>query len=218
MDFNISEFTTRLRELMYNHFPALIDRGKNPSGSYKHGNYNEQIKDVAFAKNPTIVVDENTLSFDIGNEYAEEHYPYYHILEDSPVIRKRNQATDKTKGSQAKVEKLSERNYNKVEWNGKTFTKEYEKNVRGKRNRLSQVSHWATDYAGNKIFINRESNAYHNEHYKYIEKMLNGIVLDQVAIEFNLKRARTQNAGLTEEYVVDHADEITALIGILMEE
>lgn len=212
MDFNISEFTERLRELMYNHFPALVDRGRNPSGSFKHGNYNEQIKDVAFKRNPTITADENTLIFDIGNEYAEEHYPYYHILEDSPYIRKRYQGTEKTKGSQAKVEKLSERNYSFPTWNGKTFTQEYKRNVRGQRNRIGKVSHWATDYAGNKIFINRDSSSYLNEHYQYIEKMLNGIVLDQLALEFNLKRARTENTGLAEELAMEWGEEVEVVL------
>lgn len=96
---------------MYNHFPNLKDRGHNPNGSFKHGEFNEEIRDVAFKNNQTIVVSENEYTFDIGNEYAEEHYPYYHILEDAPYIRKRDRGTAKTRGSQAKVEKLGDRNY-----------------------------------------------------------------------------------------------------------
>ena len=34
------------------------------------------------------------LIFDIGNEYAEREYPYYHILEDAPVIRKKGKGTE----------------------------------------------------------------------------------------------------------------------------
>lgn len=214
MEFTISGFTERLREMMYNHFPSLIDRGRNSNGSFKHGEYNEQIKDVAFKNNPTIMVDENQYTFDIGNEYAEEHYPYYHILEDAPYIRKRNQGTAKTRGSQAKVEKLGDRNYSFPTWNGKTFTQEYRRNVRGKRNRLSQVSHWVTDYKGDKVFINRESNSYLNEHYQYIERMFNDIILDAIALEFGLKRARTEITGLEEELAMEWGEDVSTVLDI----
>lgn len=214
MEFTISSFTERLREMMYNHFPSLIDRGRNPNGSFKHGEYNEQIKDVAFKNNQTIMVDENQYTFDIGNEYAEEHYPYYHILEDAPYIRKRNQGTAKTRGSQAKVEKLGDRNYSFPTWNGKTFTQEYRRNVRGKRNRLSQVSHWVTDYKGDKVFINRESNSYLNEHYQYIERMFNDIILDAIALEFGLKRARTEKTGLEEELAMEWGEDVSTVLDI----
>ena len=214
MEFTISSFTERLREMMYNHFPSLIDRGRNPNGSFKHGEYNEQIKDVAFKSNPTIMVNENQYTFDIGNEYAEEHYPYYHILEDAPYIRKRNQGTAKTRGSQAKVEKLGDRNYSFPTWNGKTFTQEYRRNVRGKRNRIGKVSHWATDYKGDKVFINRESNSYLNEHYQYIERMFNDIILDAIALEFGLKRARTEKTGLEEELAMEWGEDVSTVLDI----
>ena len=199
---------------MYDHFPSLIDRGRNANGSFKHGEYNEQIKDVAFKNNPTIMISENEYTFDIGNEYAEEHYPYYHILEDAPYIRKRNQGTAKTRGSQAKVEKLSERNYSFPTWNGKTFTQEYRRNVRGSRNRLDKVSHWVTDSKGNKVFVNRESNSYLNEHYQYIERMLNDIILDAIALEFSLKRMRTEKTGLEDELAMEWGEDVSTVLDI----
>lgn len=199
---------------MYNHFPYLPDRGRNPSGSFKHGQYNEQIKDVAFKNNPTIFVDENTQSFDIGNEYSEEHYPYYHILEDAPYIRKRDRSTEKTRGSQAKIESLKDRNYSFPTWNGKTFTQEYRRNVRGKRNRIGKVSHWATDYNGNKIFINRDADSYLNEHYQYIEKMLNGYIIDEIAAEFGLKPLRTEKTGLEEELAMEWGEDVSTILDI----
>lgn len=201
-EFEITSFTQSLRDMMYNLFPNLKDRGRNPNGSFKHGMYNEEIRDVAFKNNPTINVTENQLTFDIGNEYAEEHYPYYHILEDAPYIHKRDRATTKSRGSQAKVEKLGDRNYSFPTWNGKTFTQEYRRNVRGKRNRIGKVSHWATDYKGDKIFINRDSNEYLNEHYQYIEKMLN-IIVPNIAAEYNLKAARVEKTGLEEELAME---------------
>lgn len=197
MEFDITTFTQTLRDKMYNRFPNLPQRGLNASGTPKHKDFNEQIRDVAFKNNPTIAMGEKQYTFDIGNEYAEEHYPYYHILEDAPYIRKRDRGSEKTRGSQAKVEK-GKRDYGVISWNGKTFTREYRRNVRGKRNRMGNVSHWVTDYNGDKYFINRESNSYLNEHYQYIEKMLD-IITIELASEFNLKKARVEKTGLEDE-------------------
>lgn len=200
MEFELNDFTKRLRELMYDRFPNLPNRGINPSGTPKHGQHNEEIRNVAFKNNPTYMLDENSNGFEIGNEFSEEYYPHYHILEDSPYIRKRDKSTKKTRGSQASVEKLGERDYNIISFNGKTYSREYARNVRGARNRISKVSHWGVDASGKKVWINRESNSYLNEHYHYIENMLNGGILDQLAIEYGLKRKRTQNTSLQEDY------------------
>ena len=179
--------------------------------------YRRKLKygDVAFKNNPVIYNTDQNI-FEIGNENAEEKYPYYHILEDAPVIRKRGRGTKKTKGSQAEVENLGQRDYNRVSWNGKTFTKEYSRNVRGSRKRLASVSHWTTDYMGNDVFINREANAYLNEHYHYIEKMLNDYgILDTLASEFNLKRGRTIDTGLAEEYFSQEDADMTNILDII---
>lgn len=197
-EYNIYNFTQRLRNLMYNRFPNLKDRGKNASGSFKHGLYNDEIRDVAFMKNPTYTITENQLTFDIGNAYAEQYYPYYHILQDTPYIRKRDKSTAKTRGSQAKVENLGNRDYNIIQWNGKSFTREYARNVRGKRNRLGNVSHYETDSAGRLVFVKKESNSYLNPHYQYIDKMLEQCV-DDLGIEFNMKVLRVKHTGLEED-------------------
>lgn len=198
MDFTVEAFANRLRELMYEKFPYEPDR----INQKKHKNRSLHIRDVAFLNNPIVALSGDEVSFDIGNELSEEKYPYYHILEDAPVIRKRGKGTAKTRGSQAKVEKLADRDYNRVRWNGKTLSKEYSRNVRGKRLKLGNVSHWATDYNGNSIFINREANAYLNTHYRYIEKMLEEYgILDRMASEFGLVRKRTQNTGLLDEFL-----------------
>ena len=181
---------------MYNRFPYENDI----INELKHPNRTEHIRDVAFKNNMTYTMDENTLVFEIGNDFAEENYPYYHILEDAPYIRKRDRATAKTKGSQAKVEELAKRDYNIISFNGKIYTKEYARNIRGSRNRLSSVSHWATDSRGDKLWINRESNSYLNTHYKYIEKMLNTTIIDQLAMEFKLRPMRTKITSLKEDY------------------
>lgn len=209
MEYSIGSFTTLLRQLMYDRFP----RENQIINLLKHKKRPLHIRDVAFNDNPTIYSD-NEAIFDIGNERAEREYPYYHILEDAPIIRKRGKSTAKTRGSQATIEDLGKRDYGRVKWNGKTFSKEYARNVRGSRNRRASVSHWATDYMGNDIFINREANAYENVHYKYIEKMLNGGILDELATTFGLTRKRTVDTGLGEEYAmqVDEGESIIAAI------
>ena len=200
MEYTLASFTKRLRELMYDNFPKLEGRGFNPSGTPKHGEHNEEIRNVAFQNNPTFMLDENSNAFEIGNDYAEEYYPYYHILEDTPYIRKRDKGTTKTKGSQAKVENRSQRDYNKISFNGKTYSREYARNVRGKRNRLDKVSHWVAGADGKEVYVNRESGSYLNIHYHYIENMMNNVILDQLAFEFGMKTRRTQITSLKEDY------------------
>lgn len=200
MEFSLGSFTKRLRELMYDRFPNLPERGFNPNGTPKHGEHNQEIRDVAFMNNATYMIDENTNAFEIGNEFAEEYYPYYHILEDAPYIRKRGKGTSKTKGSQAEIKELSKRDYNIISFNGKTYGREYARNVRGKRDRLASVSHWTTDSRGHKMWVNREASSYQNTHYHYIEKMMNGGILEQLALEFGLQQKRTQITGLQEDY------------------
>ena len=211
MEFTISSFTKRLRELMYNSFPYEDEE----INRLKHKDRPEHIRDVAFMNNPTFMLDENSIAFEIGNEYAEEYYPYYHILEDAPYIRKKDMATDKTRGSQAQVQELAKRDYNIISFNGKTYTREYARNVRGARDRLSKVSHWATDNNGKREWINREANSYLNVHYQYIEKMMNNYILDQLAMEFGLKKSRTQLTSLQEDY---EALSIVDIINSMVEE
>ena len=199
MEFSVQTFSARLYDLILesNQFPYMrdseLDRAKHPKRSPLH------LKE-AIRQNTIKYSSGDIETFDIGNESLERSHPYYHILEQAPVIRKRNRGTKKTKGSQAKIEDVGKRDYERVDWNGKTFTKEYSRNVRGSRKRVTSVSHWTEDYAGNQVFVNREANAYQNIHYHYFEDILNGGVVDRLAMEFGLKRKRTVNAGLDEEY------------------
>ena len=166
--------------------------------------------------NPVITIDENTIAFDMGNEESEKTYPYYHILEDAPVIRKRGKGTTKTRGSQAKVEDKGKRDYNRVTWNGKTLTKEYSRNVRGKRLGLSNISHYVVDGNGEVKFINREANSYLNTHYHYIEKMMNEQgILDILANEFGLTRKRTQDTGLLEDFLSQEDNDLDIVEAVM---
>lgn len=206
MEYSIGAFANEIRNTLYQEFPYEGEYLKQR----KHKKTPQHIRDVAFFKNE-MSISENIITFDIGNEYSEENYPYYHILQDAYAIKKKGKGTKKSKGSQAEIQDLKSRNYGFVQWNGKTFTKEYQKNVRGSRNRLASISHWATMNNGNRIFINRESNSYLNVHYHYIEKTLNAY-LDFIAQEFGLKRGRTMKSSLAEELAFDWDESIETVL------
>lgn len=197
MDYNIGDFTKRLRELMYIYFP-FESEGINQS---KHRNRPLNIRDVAFRDNQTENLTEDMLAFNIGNAKSESEYPYYHILENAPVIRKKGRADSKTRGSQQYVSEISKRDYEKVTLKGKTFSKEYAKNIRGARKRVVENS---TQYVkiGSKTFkINENADSYKNVHYQYIEIMLSHIV-QTLASEFRMN-IKFSSSGLKDDYVND---------------
>ena len=189
-DFSLSEFTSQLRGMLYDNFPYENEY----ENEKKHKNRSGHIRDVAFKNNPTNVFDQNHLEFDIGNELAEERYPYYHILQDAPYIRIRGKATKKSGGSQAQISDARARNYGIVSWNGKTYSKEYAKNVRGARNR-----DWKVRRSIGGTTINKNSNEYLNIHYGYIDKKLDTIT-DLLSMMFGIKKIRKQNTGLQDDY------------------
>lgn len=198
MEYNINDFVFRLRRNMEELFP----REKDFINLIKHKNRPLHIVDVAFKRNGTIYIDENIRVFEIGNAYAEKYYPYYHILEDAPVIRKKGRGSEKTKGSQDKIGTLSKRDYGIVNFNGKTFTKEYTKNVRGARQSVIDRSTRFVVVNGKRFKYNADSDSYKNIHYHYIENMLNEIN-PMLASEYGLKYGRVGSSGLKEEYVTD---------------
>ena len=215
MAFDINVFASRLKELFVNSplFPNMPENYVNvwgvvQSDREKHkGREPLKLKDAVISSmaNSTIFV-ENEISFNIGNEQMEKTHPYYHILENAPVIRKRGKGTDKSRGSQAKIENVGQRDYERISFNGKSFTKEYAKNVRGKRNRINNVTHFVSDSRGNRKMINREAGAYQNIHYMYIERILDSGILNTIAEEQGLKVMRKSNTGLAEEYFAQQGE------------
>ena len=200
MEYSISSFTQEILKAMQNStlFPFMydeeVDRKKHSKRSPLH------LREALFTNVAPLPSGDNALMFDLGSEQLELSHPYYHILQQAKYIRKRGRATEKTKGSQAKVE-AGKRDYEKVSFNGKTYSKEYERNVRGKRDRLSQASYWATDYKGDKYFINRDANQYLNIHYQYFDRILD-MEMPKIADMFGMKLGRKQNSGLGDDYNV----------------
>ena len=211
MEFEVNAFSSRIRELFFDSpmFPIMtgdyVDKyGRTQSDSKKHKDRNPtHLKEAAQQEVArTVVTQPNLVTFDYGSERLEQIYPYYHILQQAPVIRKKNRGTAKSKGSE-ETKKPTERDYERVNWNGKTFTKEYSRNVRGSRINLSK-----TTMHLNGQYLNIEANQYLNIHYKYIDRILDSIA-PQLASEFGLKLKRKQDTGLAEEYSMQEESEYT---------
>lgn len=201
MEFDLSSFTNTLRQVIYDYFPyGPLD---NPNGTPKYPNRQGHVKDIAFMNlNPIHSFD--TITFDIGSPQAEENYPHYHILEDSQVIHIKGKGTKQSKGSQDKISDKRARDYGIVKWNGKTYSQEYKKNVRGVRSKVSksrQKAYFVDDQGVvYKTDIgNSTASTYVNIHYKYIEKSIEKAI-PILCATYNLKALRVKNNDLGEEY------------------
>lgn len=145
-------------------------------------NNKPHMKDTALLAN-MIVIDKDTVYFEIGNENAEEKTPHYHILEDAKIIRYANRGTDLSKGTQAGVRPKGKRDYG--QWSYRRGTQpttagtweniqEYRENMT--RNFFGSGDLGSTlprEYAKRKAkqeIYNR--NYYYNKHYQYIERIL----------------------------------------------
>lgn len=196
---DLQEMATYLNEEMQKKIP--YDNSPNYIRNVKHKGRNEHIRNVALQS--VIPVGTNGYSFDIGSEYAEQNYPYYHILEDAQVIHKRDKGTKQSKGSQSSYSKtLGNRDYGK--WSGnvnkrnydfynkqtgevygsgyrttKSVYQEYRKNVRGSRSKIIDGQA-------------KNANTYVNIHYHYIERALDEELLESFANKFGLKQLRTK--------------------------
>lgn len=203
MEFSLGSFVDTLRQVIYDNFPTAKSL-TNPSGSEKHPNRSGHAKDVVFMNlNPIHTLD--TITFDIGSNAGEELYPHYHILEDSEIIHKKGKGTQSSKGSQDKISDKRARDYGIVKWNGKTYTQEYKKNVRGARSKRGGASAngYLVDSEGvvYKVRLNPQANFYENIYYKYIERAID-VAIPILCSTYGLKSRRTQNSGLSEEYAL----------------
>ena len=225
MEFSIDGFTQAIRDNLYDNFPYMdkpymSSWGVLQTKEQKNPNRPLHIRDIAFGYLPTFNSGDQ-LYFDIGSDYAEEYYPYYHILNDAQVIHKRNKATKSSKGSQDKISKKSARDYGIINWNGKTFSREYQKNVRGARSRTSTATKKLVivDSEGvvHKVKENEGADYYVNIHYKYIDRILDATI-PFVAHEFGLTLKRKEDSGLAEEYAQQEETNLVNAIMSMMEE
>lgn len=203
MEYSIDNFTKLLKQLLYDKMPLSSEEER----ARKHPNRNFHMRDLALGNNTVIPLGTDSMYFEIGNDESEEKAPYYHILQDAQVIRKKGYGTEKSRGSQAFIKDKSKRDYGQVTY---TITEdkkgrkrvnpfyEYRRNVRGKRSLIGKASQKIINSEGKEIRINRESKYYANIHFNYIGRNLETIV-KTLAKEFNLKLG-TSKQNFDEEY------------------
>lgn len=199
-EFTLRSFVDSIRRNIYDNFPYENDT----LNLKKHKDRPLHIRDIAFMWLP-ITDNGEMITFDIGSEYAEENYPYYHILEDAQVIRKKGRGTKGSRGSQAEIKELSKRDYGHINFNGKTYSREYRKNVRGERSRLGTATKVVVGSNGKAYRVNTNAAYYQNKHYQYIERTLN-LVLPWIAQEYGLRMGRTEITSLQEEYETQESE------------
>lgn len=209
-EFSLEIFTREMIDLMSNAFPYMkddeLDAQKHPKRSPLH------LRKAIFDTLMTVPSENgNVITFDIGNETLEATHPYYHILQNSQVIRKAGRGTKKSKGSQANIADVGKRDYERISWNGKTYTKEYSRNVRGSRSLLgkAQKRAWLIDSEGvaYRIYTNKDANYYANIHYKYLDRMFDeGGIAQNLANDFGLKLKSRKSTGLQEDFVSQLTD------------
>lgn len=236
MDFTVVDFTNQLLTLIHTskYFPYMegdyVDiNGRIQSDSKKHPKRTPtHLKDVVGSEmKNTLIFGVDNGKFDLGSELLERVYPYYHILQDAPVIRKAYRGTTKSKGSQQYERNVGKRDYGRVDWNGKTFTKEYSRNVRGSRVNLSRTTMRFGDtstsrgnwYQGT-TNVNSSANQYLNIHYKYLDRICDDIA-PKLAEMFGLKLMRKQDSGLIDEFADQEGltiEQVLDIFGSFMEE
>lgn len=206
MDFNIDSFTARLMELLKDNAPYESDEINNEKHPKRKGRH---LKDLFDKDKQTITLNLDMRTFDVGSPMDEALMPQYHILQQAEVIRKRGRGTKTSKGSQDEIGNTLDRDYEKVKWNGKTFSKEYSKNVRGERSKARKLLEPKLRYVGGKYVEDMRgglSNIYVNKHYQYIDRILDAVV-PYLAQEFELRAMRKQDSGLQEEYDMQKSEE-----------
>ena len=139
--------------------------------------------DMALKHNVTYLISPDMQYFELGNDRAETVTPHYHILEDAKVIYRPYKGTKKSKGSQALIGRKSQRDYGLVS---------YRQTQRGTRTGIVQEyrQNMTRNYDGTVVTITSQPREFKrrlmvtaknkrnyrkNEHYKYIERILEQI-------------------------------------------
>lgn len=208
-EFSLSNFANDIRQNIYDNFPYESDEIK----AIKHAKTPLHIRDIALG---LTYMSNGQMIFEIGNDYAEEYYPYYHILEDAEVIRKKGRGTKLSRGSQAEITKLSDRDYGRISFNGKTFSREYKKNVRGARSRVEKAAYNIVGSDGRVYKVNKDANYYKNIHFHYIERILNN-TLPWIAQANGVRMGRTEISSLEIDYENQQSENlITSIMSSFM--
>jgi len=216
MEYNIDAFLKRLFELLKDNVPYESKENYDKKHLKRGG---RRLQDLFDLNKNTTTINIDTRIVDVGGPMAEAITPQYHILQQAEVIHRKNRGTKKSLGSQANEPNLLMRDYEKVSFNGKTFTKEYTKNVRGMRSKARKILepkliYTNGQYKGQYKEARNTANYYVNVHYKYIDKILD-VIVPFIAHEFDLKPMRKQETSLEEEYKLQVHEETEEVYNIL---
>lgn len=205
-EFTLDAFYNSLVSHIAARFPYMqdddLDKTKHPKRNPLH------LQDAVFDNLPVVTTNDQII-FDIGNPRLEQTHPYYHILEDSEVIHKAGLGNKRSKGSQEQITSAKARDYGIVQWNGKTFTQEYKKNVRGARSKVAKATDKRfmgafVDDKGKVKYTVKNANAryYLNVHYRYIERAIEQAI-PSLCSQFGLRSLRVKDTRLSDEYQMD---------------
>jgi hypothetical protein len=161
-------------------FPFSDRRNYPPNKQFK-----PHMKNVALKNNPIIVVSPEIQVFELGNEYAEENAPQYHILEDSKIIK--SPGTTQSRGTQRKITNVRKRDYGKITYlktgNAVKVGQEYRTAFKSRSN-IWGVN---TTLALKRFNARNEKRNYrYNIHFGYIERILEEIT-PLIAQQFNAR-------------------------------
>lgn len=208
--FDLGKFGKALQEYIANAIPFPTNNEQLDANKHKNRNprhLQQQVRNEFM--NNYEMISLNQQAFNLGSEKLEVIYPHYHILEDSEVIHKKGEGTTTSRGSMANVNR-KERDYGVLvsrtnKNTGKTsLYQEYRKNVRGKRSGIKYATYKVVDDNGvvseyKKAVGTKSSTTYINEHYHYIEKNLDTIIIPEIKALFGLKQKRTQITSLFDD-------------------
>ncbi len=161
-------------------FPFSDRRNYPPNKQFK-----PHMKNVALKNNPIIVLSPEIQVFELGNEYAEENAPQYHILEDAKIIK--SPGTTQSRGTQRKITNVRKRDYGKITYlktgNAVKVGQEYRTAFKGRSN-IWGVN---TTLALKRFNARNEKRNYrYNIHFGYIERILEEIT-PLIAQQFNAR-------------------------------
>ena len=164
----------------------MMTRWENGSGKYPYDTTTPEEKrgkkhaiDLAFRHNVTYMISPELNYFEIGNPYAEQVVPHYHILEDSKIIRMPKRSTTKSRGSQGLIGRKSKRDYSVLSYaQGKTtVVQEYRQQIKRNYFGAGTQKTQPREFAKRKAVSNKNKRNYReNKYFMYIEKLLEEVV------------------------------------------
>jgi len=146
-------------------FDKTTPKNKRTKPHMKFALYNTNYTQIS----PTMAI------FDLGNKYAEEKTPHYHILEDAKIIANPYQGTAKSRGSQSLVKNRGKRDYSITQLSSGSspyMTQEYRESFGAGRRSYDKIADkvWAKE--SNRKRFETQNKFRYNIHFAYIERIL----------------------------------------------